>query len=47
MTLIRVLNGQKWATFTNQEDFIDYYNNHVANPEKFEKIFQVQITTIF
>jgi hypothetical protein len=44
--LIRVLNGDKWISFKNEEDIEDYYEGKVEEVEKFEKFFQVQITTI-
>jgi hypothetical protein len=44
--LIRVLNGDKWISFKNEEDIEDYYEGKVEEVKKFEKFFQVQITTI-
>jgi len=47
MPLIKVLNGDKWVTFTTEEDFDNYYEGAVKDPEKFSRFMQLQITTIF
>jgi hypothetical protein len=44
--LIRVLNGDKWASFKSEEDLENYYEGKVKEVRKFTKFFQVQITTI-
>jgi hypothetical protein len=44
--LIRVLNGDKWISFKNEEAIEEYYEGKVKEVAKFEKFFQVQITTI-
>jgi hypothetical protein len=47
MPLIKVLNGDKWVTFSNEEAFDNYYEGAVKDPEKFSHFLQLQITTIF
>jgi len=47
VSLVRVLNGDKFASFSNTEQFESYYAGKVADPTKFEDILQIQITTIF
>lgn len=44
--LIKVLNGEKWARFDTEDKFNDYYEGKVANPDKFDSFFQIQITTV-
>ena len=47
VALVRVLNGDKWSSFSNEEQFESYYAGKVADPTKFDDVFQMQITTIF
>jgi hypothetical protein len=42
-----VLNGDKWSSFSNEEQFESYYAGKVADPTKFDDVFQMQITTKF
>ena len=47
-TLIRVLNGPyKWATFSTEDSYLDYYRGKVASTEKFTDVFQLELTTVF
>ncbi len=47
--LIRVLLGDKWVSFKDPRhtDVDDYYEGKVADTDKFDHVFQMQITTIF
>lgn len=47
MPLIKVLNGDKWVTFSTEEAFDNYYEGKVKETEKFSEFLQLQITTIF
>lgn len=42
--LIRVLNGSNWVTFTNEDDYLEYYEGKVKDKAKFEDFYQIQIT---
>ncbi len=44
--LIKVLNGNGWFCFKSKEAMDEYYEGEVKEVAKFEKFFQVQITTI-
>ena len=46
-TLIRVLNGDKWATFSSEDSYLDYYRGKVESTEKFTDVFQLELTTVF
>ena len=46
IALIRVLNGDKWVTFTTESDYNDYYEGKVKDVAKFDDFYQTQITII-
>jgi hypothetical protein len=49
MKIVRifVVNGDKKATWSNVDEFMDYYEGRVKDESKFHDFYQVQITTAF
>lgn len=47
LKLIRVLNGDKWISFTDYDELEDYYNGKVSDATKFYDFSQVQLTFIY
>jgi len=47
MRIVRlyVVNGDKSASYTSMESFLDYYQGRVKDAEKFHDFFQIDITT--
>lgn len=46
IALIRVLNGDKYASFKSIDDFNNYYEGKVQEVDKFQKFYQMQFTVI-
>jgi hypothetical protein len=46
VALIRVLTSVGWTTWKNIETFEEYFEGRVKNKQKFDDIFQTQITFI-
>jgi len=45
-SLIRILNGDRWATFNNEESYLNYYEGRVADTTKFtNNVLQLHVTT--
>lgn len=44
ITLIRLLNGANWVSFTSENTYNDYYNGKVKEVDKFDNVFYVELT---
>lgn len=45
-SLIRILNGDRWSTFTSEESYLNYYEGKVKDVTKFtNNVLQLHITT--
>lgn len=46
LSLIRILNGDRWATFTSEEAYLEYYQGKVKDVSKFmDNVMQMQVIT--
>lgn len=45
--LIRVLNGDKWITFHDEDAIDEYYEGKVKDTEKFTHFSQFQVTMVY
>ncbi len=46
LSLIRILSGDRWATYNTMDDYLNYYEGKVKDTSKFENnVIQMQITT--